>query len=387
VTSSVATPIATSFRPRVIGRLRGAAPGPTLVAVGSIHGNEPAGSIALAKIVERLEREQLLVRGDLLALVGNLPALEAGARFIDEDLNRRWSGERIERVSRGELVESAEDAERKKLIDAIFRGFREARGPVVLVDLHSTSGDGKPFAVFADTMRSRGFARRFPVPLVLGLEEQLEGTLVDYIGLLGHVAVGFEGGQHEDPRSVDNLASVVWIALGELQMVVPRRADVNGARTRLARATGGIPGILEVTYRHAISREDAFRMRPGYRSFEPIVQGQVIADDVDGEVAVPSDGFLLMPLYQQQGDDGFFVVRRVRAAWLALSALLRRLKAGKIAHWLPGVSRIEGEPHALQVDLRVARWSSLKLLHLLGFRKRSGDEDRLIVEQRVRDLP
>lgn len=358
-----------------------------LVVVGSIHGNEPAGSIALSRVVERLGREHLLVRGDLLAVVGNQPALEAGVRFIDEDLNRRWSDERVERLSRGELVENAEDAERNKLVDTLFRGFREARGPVVLIDLHSTSGDGKPFAVFADTLRSRSFARRFPVPLVLGLEEQLEGTLVDYIGLLGHAAVGFEGGQHADPRSIENLASVVWIALGALQMVDPGRSDLEGARRRLARATRRIPGILEVTYRHPISESDGFRMRPGYRSFEPVVEGQVVADDAEGEVVVPSDGFLLMPLYQKQGEEGFFVVRRVAAVWLVLSAVLRTFRAGRIAHWLPGASRIEGEPHALEVNLRVARWYSLEVLHLLGFRKRSRDGNRLVVEQRAHDLP
>jgi Succinylglutamate desuccinylase / Aspartoacylase family len=363
------------------------AAGPMIVAVGSIHGNEPAGSTALAFVMDECERDRLLVRGDLFALVGNLPALEAGSRFIDEDLNRRWSGQRIERVSRGELMESAEDAERKNLFDCLSVAFREARGPVVLLDLHTTSGDGRPFAVFADTLRSRNFARRFPVPLVLGLEEQLEGTLVDFIGLLGHVAVGFEGGQHLDPRSVDNLASVVWIALDALQMVEPRRRDAARARTTLAEHTRGIPEILEVTYRHAISPTDEFRMRPGYRSFEPVVRGQIIADDAKGKVAVPSDGFLLMPLYQKQGDDGFFVVRRVWAFWLALSAALRVLKAGRVAHWLPGVSRIEGEPHALQVDLQVARWYSLEVLHLLGFRKRSREGNRLVVERRAHDLP
>jgi succinylglutamate desuccinylase len=360
-----------------------------VVAVGSIHGNEPAGAAALARVVERCEREQLLLRGDLLALVGNLPALEAGVRFLDEDLNRRWSGERIERVSRGELVESAEDEERKKLFDAMVRGFGEARGPVVLLDLHSTSGEGKPFALFADTLRSRSFARRFPLPLVLGLEEQLEGTLVDYVGLLGHVAVGFEGGQHQDPGTAENLAAAVWIALGALQMVEPRRAEVAGGKLRLARETKGVPGILEVVHRHAISSADGFRMRPGHRSFEPVAEGQAIADDAFGEVAVPLDGFLLMPLYQKQGDDGFFVASRVRPVWLALSAALRYFRAGRIAHWLPGVSRTKGEARAraLEVDLRIARWYSLEILHLLGYRKRSRDVDRLIVERRAHDLP
>ena len=186
---------------------------------------------------------------------------------------------------------------------------------------------------------------------------------------------------------VANLAAVVWVAMGELAMVDRERAGVEGERTRLRRATKGVPGILEVTYRHAIDPQDRFQMRPGFRSFERVISGQVIADDAAGSVAVPSDGFLLMPLYQKLGNDGFFIAQRVRAFWLALSAVLRYLRAGRIAHWLPGVSRLEGEAHALAVNRRVARWSSLPILHLLGFRLRSEAKGRLIVERRAHDLP
>jgi hypothetical protein len=169
-------------------------------------------------------------------------------------------------------------------------------------------------------------------------------------------------------------------------MVHRERAGIEGERERLRRATEGVPGILEVTYRHAIVPQDRFQMRPGFRSFECVRSGQVIADDAAGRVAVPSDGFLLMPLYQKLGNDGFFVARPVWSFWLALSAALRYLRVGRIAHWLPGVSRLEGEPHALAVNRRVARWSSLPILHLLGFRRRSEAGDRLIVERRAHDL-
>jgi succinylglutamate desuccinylase len=356
-----------------------------LVAVGGIHGNEPAGALALEGVVARIEREGLLRRGDLVALVGNVAAFDARARFIDEDLNRRWSGETLERLKSGEGQNRAEDRERKALFEEIDRAFAEARGEVVLLDLHTTSGEGKPFAVFADTMRSRRFARRFPVPAVLGFEEQLEGTLVDYVALLGHAAVAFEGGQHLDPASVANLAAVVWVALGGLGMVPPLEAGLEAETRRLARATDGVPSILEVTYRHAIAERDSFSMRPSHRSFEPVVQGQVIADDSEGPVAVPSDGFLLMPLYQKLGDDGFFVVRRVREFWLPFSAVLRHLRLGRIAHWLPGVSRAAA-PGALRVDRRVARWYSLEILHLLGYRRKAEEGDVLVVERRTRDL-
>jgi succinylglutamate desuccinylase len=342
-----------------------------------MHGNEPAGARALARVVEAIDSREPLVRGDVIALTGNLKALDAGRRFLDVDLNRRFS-------RRPGVGDVAEDSERLELIEALDQAFARARGPVVLLDLHTTSGPGAPFGVFADTMVSRNFARRFPVPLVLGLEEQLEDTLVDFVGLLGHVAVGFEGGQHDDPQSVDHLEAVVWLALAHLGLVT---RSVERERRALERAAAGAPRLLEVTYRHDVAPSDGFIMLPGFTSFQPIAAGDVIAEDARGRVTAPVGGYLLMPLYQKQGNDGFFVVRRFRVFWLWLSALLRYSRAGRIAHWLPGIARVESNAHQVLVDRRIARWYSLQFLHLLGFRRQEEKDDVVVMERRAHDLP
>jgi hypothetical protein len=359
-----------------------------LIVVGSIHGNEPAGVLALEQVVERLESESLLVRGDFLALVGNLSAVRSRQRFIDADLNRQWSPEKLARLGSIDGGSAAEDLEQKALLEEIHVAFARARGPITLLDLHTTSAEGHPFAVFADTIRSRHFARRFPLPAVLGLEENLVGTLVDYVGLLGHIAVGFEGGQHLNPRSVSNLGSIVWMALGELGIIDPNRCTwIEELREELRRSTHDVPRTLEVIYRHAVSEDDHFRMLPGYRSFQRVSCGEEIAHDRDGGVPLGTGGFLLMPLYQKQGDDGFFIARRVWEGWLLVSAMLRFARAGRFVHWLPGVSRIPGEAYAYHVDRRIARLFSLQILHLLGFRRRSEEGNVLTVERRQHDLP
>ena len=66
-----------------------------MVAIGGIHGNEPAGVRALERLFELLAEEPLInpgftFKGELLALRGNLEALNQGKRFIDTDLNRIW---------------------------------------------------------------------------------------------------------------------------------------------------------------------------------------------------------------------------------------------------------------------------------------------------------
>ena len=66
-----------------------------------------------------------------------------------------------------------------------------------MIDLHSTSADGLPFATVGDTMRNRRFAQNLPVTILLGIEEQLDGTMLEYLNNLGAVTLGFEGGQHD----------------------------------------------------------------------------------------------------------------------------------------------------------------------------------------------
>lgn len=126
-------------------------------------------------------------------------------------------------------------------------------------------------------------------------------------------------------------------------------------------------------------------MHPGFATFDPIETGQLLARNAAGAVTAPGSGFLLMPLYQELGADGFFIVAPVHPAWLTLSRWLRLLRADNIVHWLPGVSRDPSGPDTFMVDRRVARWVALQILHLLGYRKLSDDGVTLRVMRRQYD--
>ena len=95
-------------------------------------------------------------------------------------------------------------------------------------------------------------------------------------------------------------------------------------------------------------------------------------------MTAPETGRILMPLYQEQGEDGFFVVREFSEFWLWLSSALRRARIGRLAHWLPGVSRDPDRPGTVVVDRRVARWGALGAMRLLGFRRESDDGRKLL---------
>ncbi len=108
------------------------------------------------------------------------------------------------------------------------------------------------------------------VPLVLGLEETVQGALLGYFGERGHLSVGFEGGQHRDPATVQHHESAVWIFLvgcGALESTQLK----DGARyfELLRGASRGHPGAVEP--------DDGLVMRPGFQNFDPVSEGQALA--------------------------------------------------------------------------------------------------------------
>src|SRR5262245_17295394 len=101
--------------PRVVGRIRGARAGPTLVFVGGMHGNEPAGVRAAARVLAGLETAAVPLSGEVVALAGNLGALAAGRRYLGRDLNRMWSPAALSSPP-GQAPEDEERAELKAVL-------------------------------------------------------------------------------------------------------------------------------------------------------------------------------------------------------------------------------------------------------------------------------
>jgi hypothetical protein len=163
-------------------------------------------------------------------------------------------------------------------------------------------------------------------------------------------------------------------------------AQAAAARTWLAQSTAGIPSVLEVRYRHAIEAGDRFVMEPGYVNFQPVVRGQLLARDRRGEIRAGERGRILLPLYQSQGADGFFLVRAVNPRWLRLSALARRARLERLLPALPGIRRDPRRPNTLIVDPRIARWLAVDLLHLLGYRRRRSEGGKIVVTRRPDDI-
>lgn len=369
---------------RVLGIIEGDPDGPTFMCVAGIHGNEPAGVHAVPRVIEALRSREAVLNGRFVALAGNISALEQGRRFVDRDLNRAWTSARLETLRAGTSGEpTVEDREQMELLAEIERTIEEARGPVFALDLHTTSGPGGLFSAFTDSLPHRDFADSFPVPMILGLEELVDGTLLNLLSEHGVVALTVETGQHDEPESIDRAEAALWIGLVSAGLLTEEQApEVVEARMRLRRDSAAVPHALEMRYKRDVEDGDAFVMHPGYRNFEPVAEGEHVADDVDGPVLLVEGGRLLMPLYQEQGEDGFFLVREVRPFWLRLSWAMRMLGFARIAVWLPGVRRAPGTTDEVIVDKRIARFFARQLFHLLGFRQIEDAGHELVMRRR-----
>lgn len=372
---------------RVIGDRGSATAGPTLIVVGGLHGNEPAGVHGLERIFARLEVDNCVPDGRLVGLAGNRAALEVGQRYVDTDLNRMWLEDYVAKLREGGGNDTTEDREMREL-DTIFdRLLGEAGGIAFLLDIHTTSGPGPAFSVLHDTLPNRRFARAMPIPIALGLEEELNGTLTDHFTELGAVALSVEVGQHDDPQSIDRAEAALWIAMDVAGMLHEcYKPELEAARALLDLEGNGLPHAVEVHYRHDISGSRSFRMRPGFSSFQEVVGGLELAEEDGGAVRAPKAGLLLMPLYQSQGDDGFFLTRPVKSLWLDLSTVLRRRKAERWLKLLPGVRPHPENPGTYIVNRRIARWGPRRLFHLLGYRRRDYSPSHLVMEKRPEPL-
>lgn len=364
-------------------------PGPLFLAVGGMHGNEPSGVLAIERALVRIAAENLPFHGRLVGLAGNLEALARGTRYIDRDLNRMWADEELDAVRRGVADEhdGPETRARRALLTVLEQELaqRPTESGVVFLDLHSTSASGGPFSIIGDTLRNRHVARALPCPVLLGLEELVDGALLGYFGERGHVAVGFEGGEHGAPATVDHSEAALWLAL--IAAGCLREADVAGIagemRARLEHASAGIPRVVEVRLRHHVEPGTWFEMRPGYTNFDPVERGEWLANDRRGEIHAEFKGRVLLPLYQGQGQDGFFLGRGVSRFWLGLSRVLRGLRLESLLPLLPGVARVDGRSDRLRVDPRVARWFPVEIFHLFGYRRVRAEGTTLAFSRRV----
>ena len=282
-------------------------PGPRLLVVGGVHGDEISGTLGIERILGELDAGTLqLQRGELtLVPVANPLARRRLQREGERNLNRlfRPSEQPVDYEAR---ITNA-------LAPLIARHE-------VLLDLHSFQSEGEAFAMIGprdNTGTLEPFARSFeegqlalhigtPVVVegwldiyVAHLAQRAGGTPADeaaldfgrgtneYIRSRGGYGVTLECGQHLDPQAPEVAWRAIRRALALLGMAAlpPGLAGASAQAPRLLRLAG-------VTDR--LHEEDSFVR--DWATFDEVQRGEPIGMRHDGTlVSAPDDGFIVFP--------------------------------------------------------------------------------------------
>ncbi len=303
---------------RIIGRYTGDRRGPLLFIFGAMHGNETAGVYALDLLFKMLEVEPITnpkfsFKGRVIGLTGNMAALKEGKRFIDQDLNRSWTPEFIEKAFHANKDnEISEYGDIRSIMRIIRREILDYKPKkIAFLDLHTFSTTGGVFVLTPEDHESILAGTELGIPVITGFTKGLHGTSVEYFNEknLGvpSISLSFECGQHTDPLSV-NRAIAAMINCMKVVGCIGEEHIENQHNNLLLEHARNAPKLSRLLMKYLIKPEDSFVMEPGFTNFQAIGKGDLLAHHNNQPVLAPFDGLILMPLYQAQGEEGFFIV-------------------------------------------------------------------------------
>ncbi len=294
---------------RIIGTYTSNKKGPLLFVTGGVHGNEPSGVKALEKVFRELEKARPVIQGTIVGVVGNKKALNAHQRFIDKDFNRTWT---IENVEKGEK-DTQEKKEMFEIIEVLEKYPEHNFTKRYFLDCHTTSAATVPFISVQEVNDNDVWAHKFPTYIIRGFSDIVSGCIDHYLSRTGLTGFVFEAGQHKDFRSVENHEGMIWLALKEgCKLDLTNISCFPECVNTFVKKNAPGQKTFEIIHRHGLENSDEFIMELGFENFQKIEKGQLLAYHNGKEVRSEWDAHIFMPLYQPQGNDGFFVVEQVK---------------------------------------------------------------------------
>lgn len=287
---------------RIIGDISGGDNQTLLVCIGALHGNEQAGYDALEYLISHLDNQQF--NGHFVAIGGNLQALKEKKRYLQTDLNRIWLNDLIDNIPTDSDI--AEYEELRQLIEVLRVIPHDTYKRRLLIDLHTTSAPNGAFIVRTTTTDDE-LAKLLEIPVILGLDKKLAGTAMTYMEQWNYETFAFEGGTIGKEISANNLVLGVWRIMQALQMTTQPIPNLKHTLGKTIQT--GVPNYLNCEYIHKIPENSNFKMLEGFGNFDRIKEGQLLAHQDGEEIRSPYEGYILMPLYQDDGNDGFFIVK------------------------------------------------------------------------------
>ncbi|WP_028794549.1 M14 family metallopeptidase [Thalassobaculum salexigens] len=284
-------------------------PGPDAMINAVIHGNELCGAIAVDYLMKQDIRP---TRGKLTVAFVNPeaylrfdPAHPTKTRFVDEDMNRVWTPERLN--GSDSTVELRRARELLPLYDRVER----------LLDIHSMGTYSDPIMLIHGLEKERRFTRQIGYPAMIACGSgHVEGLrLIEYAPFndpaSDRIACLVECGQHWAKSSADVAIDTALQYLHALDMISAETLEAHRHTAPVEAVT-----VADVTHGYAI-RTDDFFFAENFKGLERFNKaGAVIAVDGGEEIVTPYDDcILVMPNHRAvKGQRAFRLARLSEAA-------------------------------------------------------------------------
>ena len=268
-----------------VWRFASAVPGPHAMICAIVHGNEPAGAIALDWLMRRAFRP---ARGTLTLAFMNVAAYEAfdpadpnATRWVDEDFNRVWARD---------VLEGERDSVELRRAREVLPAVREADR---LLDIHTMQHLAPPVTIAGTREKGVALAREIGVPRIVitdaghaaGVRMRDHGAFDDPASDASACLI--ECGQHWERAAATlakDAAARFLVALG--------MADAD----LIAEAGGAEPEpqvFFEVT--EAVTIETDFAFAQPFTGGEIVPEaGTLLGHDGEREVVTPYDDCMLV---------------------------------------------------------------------------------------------
>lgn len=267
---------------------KGAQPGKNLLVFGAIHGNETCGPDAIRRVMECLDKGEIIIQAGQVTFIPvcNPEAYKADKRYIEVNLNRvmklQANPTQYEEKIAVELMSFIDDCD-------------------VLLDLHSMHTASPPF-VFQDTddKALHDFSAALNVPnIVVGWPDLYQGednTTAGYARTKNKLAVTVECGKHHDYAAIRVGVMCIERALQYMGLVPLGLVLVDTQNFVRVRMTDKI-------IKHSATGEF---IKP-WDHMDRLDKGDVITKG-DMVMTAPYDGFMILPFHEaQQGDEWYYL--------------------------------------------------------------------------------
>jgi len=310
-------------------RVAGSRPGPRLIVLGAVHGNETCGTRGIERVLADIDRGAVkIVAGSVTFVpVANPLAYAHGRRTGERNLNRALQPTDAPRQFEDHVANWLCPllAAHEVLLD--LHSFQGAAPPFVMLGPTDNNGPLEPFAQAAREQAlvrclgvtravdgwlgtyADGVARRRRLAEADGVAGSLEldarygvGT-TEYMRSVGGCALTLECGAHDDPAAIEVAVRAIRHTLAHLGL-----SDAPPPAPATAIEALSLTEVID-----KVDAADAFAR--DWRSFDAVRAGELIGTRASGEpVHAPHDGWIVFP----------FAAAQPRQEWFYLAQACRR---------------------------------------------------------------